>query len=75
MASKTPSLLLCKRGEYNHRSKTTSSNLQRRCSSTITDTTMNSTKNTQIQSQDNIHIWNRFMHSGLAVQTKSQGKQ
>ena len=41
-----PSLLLCKRGEYNHRSQTTISNLQGRCSNSITETTMNSDQHT-----------------------------
>ena len=41
---KVPVLLLCKRGEHNHRSQTTSSNLQKRCSNTITESKMNSTK-------------------------------
>ena len=35
---KVPQLLLCRRGTYNHRSQTPSSNLQKRCTKTITET-------------------------------------
>ena len=42
---------------------------------TLSKTTMNSTQNTPIQSQDHIQTWTRSIHSRLAVQTKPQGKQ
>ena len=43
---KFPLLLLCQRGEYNHRSQTTSSNLKKWLNNIITENTMNSTQNT-----------------------------
>ena len=72
---KVPSLLLCDRSEHNHRPQTTSSNIQKRCSNTVTETMINSTQNTPIKSQDHIKAWTRFIHSRLALKTKPQGKQ
>ena len=48
---------------------------KKRRSNTITDTTMNLTRNAPIQSQDNVHTWTRSIHGRLAFQTKPQGKQ
>ena len=38
---KIPSLLLCKRDEYNYRPQTTGGNIQERCGNIITKTTEN----------------------------------
>ena len=42
------------------------------CSNITTETTVNSVKNTAIQSENHLQAWSRFIHSGLAVQTKPQ---
>ena len=58
------------------RSQTTSCNIQKRCNKTITGTTVISTQNTPIQSQNYIQVWTRSIHSWLALQKKKpQGKQ
>ena len=41
---------------------------------TLSENTMNSTQNTQIQSQHHMQAWTRFVLR-LAFQTKPQGKQ
>ena len=69
---KIPSLLLSDRGKYNYRSQTTSCHIQKRCSYIITEVSVNSIKYRPIQSENNIEVWARPIHSGLAVQTKSQ---
>ena len=68
-------LLLCKRGEYNTDHKPLVAIFKKRQSNNITETTMNSTQNTLIQSQNHIQAWNRSIHSRLALQIKPQGKQ
>ena len=73
-AWEVPSLLLCKSGEYNNRSQTTTSNLKEKCSSAISGNTMNSF-NTPIQSKNHIQTWTKSIHSRLALQTKPQRKQ
>ena len=52
--SKTSIITACKRGEYNYALQTASHNIFKRCSNTITETTMNSTQSAPIQSQDHI---------------------
>ena len=67
--------MLCKRGEYNHRSQTSGNNIKKRCSNIISETTMNSTQNTPIKSQDHIQAFTRSIHSRLEFQAKPQGKK
>ena len=45
--------MLHKRDEYNHKSETTSCNIQERCSNSITETTLNLPQNTPILSHNN----------------------
>ena len=75
MDSKNSIITAFKRGEYYHRLQITSRNIQKLHSNNITETTMNSTQNTPIQSQNHIQAWTRSIHSRLAFQTKPQGKQ
>ena len=48
---------------------------KKRCSITVTGTTINSTQNTPMQSQNHIQARTRSIHSILALQTKPQEKQ
>ena len=66
---KVPSLLFCKRAEYNYRSQTANYNIWKRHSNIITEITTHSTQNTPIQSWDHIQTWTGSNHSRLAVQT------
>ena len=58
-----PTLLFCKRGEYNNRSQTTSSNLQERCSNTISENAINSSPNIPVWSTNHIQTCTRSIHS------------
>ena len=75
LTEKIPPLLLYERGGKNYRSQTTSCNIPKRCSQTITKTTVKSTTNTSIQGENHIKAWTRSINGRLAIQTKSQQKQ
>ena len=63
-----PSLLLCKRSEFNYRPQATGDNNQERRGNIITNTTAY----TPIRSQDNEEAWPRSLHCRLAIQTKNK---
>ena len=69
---KIPSLLLCKRGEYNYRLQANSGNIQERHGNIIAKTTVNTLQNTPIESQNYIQSWSRLLHCGLVIQTKHE---
>ena len=75
MDLKIQPLLLLKTSEYNYISQTTSCNIQKRHGNIITKTTMNSTKNTSIQNENNKQAWTRYIPSKLDIQTNHSEKK
>ena len=67
-------LLLCMRWVYNIL-QTASSNLQEKCSNTISENTMNSPQSTPVQSHNHTQTWIRSINSRLALHTKLDGKK